>query len=278
MSDAIADVLMITHRRPEYTARSLRRLLDSADDATRIWVWHNGDHEATRTAVEALRGHPRFHRFHHSAENLRLREPTNWFWRESDGQLVGKVDDDGLMPDGWVATLRRMHSQEPRFGVLGCWRFQASDFDSALASRKIQTYGDVQILRNHWIEGSGYLAKRELISSLGQIRANESFTSYCLRSARAGWINGWAYPFVRQVHLDDPREPESGIKSDEDLARMNPLSLQLGTASSVAEWDAQLRRSARHVQRAPLELWKYSRPVRLIKRSAAKVGWNIGWL
>lgn len=34
------DVLMITYNRAEYTRRALARLLDTADETMRIWVWH----------------------------------------------------------------------------------------------------------------------------------------------------------------------------------------------------------------------------------------------
>ena len=36
---------------------------------------------------KSLRGHPRFFRFHHSRENRKLREPTNWLWSHAAGRL-----------------------------------------------------------------------------------------------------------------------------------------------------------------------------------------------
>ena len=84
------DVLMITYNRPQYTRLSLQRLLDTAPEDARIWVWHNGTDEETLDVVRSHVGHPRFHQFHQSRENVKLTEPTNWLWRESSGGLWGK--------------------------------------------------------------------------------------------------------------------------------------------------------------------------------------------
>src|SRR5262249_24933662 len=128
VSDRSVDVLMITYNRPEYTRLSLQRLLDSCSEDARVWVWHNGADADTLGVVEALRGHPRFCRFHHSPENRKLREPTNWLWSQATGLYLSKVDDDCLVPDGWIEKLRCAHEDVPEFGVIGCWRFEDEDF------------------------------------------------------------------------------------------------------------------------------------------------------
>jgi glycosyltransferase involved in cell wall biosynthesis len=254
MTTRCIDILMITWRRPVYTQRSLCRLLETCDEDMRVWLWHNGDDAETLDVVRAHADHPRVHRVHHSPENRRLRAPTNWLLRESDGAYVSKVDDDCLLPDGWAHALREAHEAEPRFGVLGCWRFQDEDFDAALAAPKIRSYaGDHRILQNCWVEGSGYLMKRACVDTAGPLRADESFTHYCIRVAAHGWINGWAYPFLRQEHMDDPRSPHSLLRTDADLAEHLPLSARQRGTQSLDAWIEQLRRSARIVQQAPVD-------------------------
>src|SRR5688500_14710804 len=109
MNDGIIDILMITYNRPDYTLLSLARLLDSCDPSMRVWLWHNGGHAETLDAVKSMANHPRVHHFHHSVENKRLREPTNWFWQNADGDYVSKIDDDNLMTPGWGQRLRAAH-------------------------------------------------------------------------------------------------------------------------------------------------------------------------
>lgn len=115
------DILMVTYNRSRYTELSLKRLLDTCDESMRVWVWHNGEDEKTLEIVRSFRNHPRFFKFHHSSENKRLREPTNWLWAESKGGFIGKVDDDCLVPYHWADKLRQAHIDVLEFGVISCW-------------------------------------------------------------------------------------------------------------------------------------------------------------
>ncbi|HEY0701093.1 MAG TPA: glycosyltransferase [Micromonospora sp.] len=252
------DILMITYNRPEYVRLSLPRLLATCDERARVWVWHNGTDQATLDAVTEQREHPRFHRFHHSPDNAGLREPTNWLWRESTGDLVSKVDDDCLEEPGWLETLSRAHRDVPGFGVIGAWRFPDEDVDDQLMAPKLADYpGGHRLLRNHWVQGSGYLAKREVVERLGPIRDDESFTQWCLRAARQGWTNGWYHPFVHEDHMDDPRSPNTIYRTDADLMARRPLSAKNTGVTTVAQWTEHMRHSARLCQTASLDLREY---------------------
>src|SRR5690606_29463184 len=134
----VVDVLMITYNSPAHVRISLPHLLSTADEHTRVWLWHNGDDEETLAAVRAHVEDARVHRFHHSRENVRLSPPTNWLWENADGGYVSKVDDDCLPAQGWIQQLRAMHEANPQLGAVGCWRFLEEDFVPELAERKIQ--------------------------------------------------------------------------------------------------------------------------------------------
>ena len=253
------DVLMITYDRPEYVRLTLPHLLATCPADARVWLWHNGTDRATLDAVEEFRHDPRVHRFHHSPTNAGLREPTNWLWAESTGDYLSKVDDDCLPDKIWLDTLRQAHADVPSFGVVGTWRFPESDIEQDLVDRKLATYpGGHQLMRNHWVQGSGYLLKRATVERTGPIHPDESFTSWCLRSARLGFVNGWYYPFLREDHLDDPRSPNTIYRTDADFMARRPLSAQKTGVRTIAEWTDQMRRSARVVQAASLDLREYS--------------------
>jgi hypothetical protein len=273
MTQATVDVLMITHNRPAYTRLALGRLLETCDSSMRVWIWHNGDDVETLSIVRELSGHPRVHRFHCSEQNRMLREPTNWLWSESDSDFVSKVDDDCLLCDDWAGVLRSAHADVPAFGVIGCWRFPDEDFVPDLASTKIRQFnGGHRLLQNCWIEGSGYLMKRRCIDEQGLLRPGQSFTDYCVRLAGRGWINGWYYPFLRQEHMDDPRSSHSLLRSDADLMRYLPLSARNNGITTVAAWQAQLRRSARRLQEASVDPRCYYGWRSLIRRGRRKIG------
>lgn len=255
----ITDVLMITYNRAQYTQLALSRLLETCTDRTRVWLWHNGDHEETLEVVRTFSKDSRVHRFHHSRENVKLRQPTNWFWEHADGQYLGKVDDDCVAPTSWVETLTQAHADDGALGAIGCWIFQEDDFDPGLSHGKIHRVGGGhQILRNFWIGGSGYILKRQCRQAGGFLRETDSFPGYLIRLALKGWIHGWYYPFLYMDHMDDPRSPNTMMKTEEDFQRQPSLSsLRFGT-SSLAELRERARMAAVEVQRASIDPRDYS--------------------
>jgi hypothetical protein len=253
VNDGAVDILMVTHRRPAYTRLALDRLLETCDESMHVWLWHNGDDPETLDLARSYASHPRVGRFHHCPENARLREPTNWLWSESSAPYVSKVDDDCLMPDGWAQTLRRAHEDVPELGVVGCWRFQDEDFVPELAEPRIRELaGGHRVLRNLWVEGSGYLMKRACIDQLGLLSPGTSFPTYCKRLARAGWLNGWYFPFLRQEHMDDPRSPHC-LLDDEALAQGSSLTAAERGITTVDDRVRQIHDFAVHCQSASLD-------------------------
>lgn len=245
---------MITHNRPEYTAKALPSLLDGCDEATRVWVWHNGTDAKTRDVVRSLSEHPRLHRIHYSDTNERLLGPTNWFWQHSDSAYVGKVDDDCLLPTRWTTTLRHAHDAVRELGVVASSRLRQEDIDEHLVSQKLKRFeSGHMVMQNAWVAGSGYLMKRACIERQGLLRAGESFPGYCIRLARAGWLNGFYYPFLFEDHFDDPRSTFTQYTSDEAFRRLRPLSADTYGARTVAEWTESIRRNARLLQEAPID-------------------------
>ena len=195
--------------------------------------------------------HPRVARFHHSRENLRVWGPTKWLFDESQAAYLSKVDDDNLLPDGWLETLIAAHESYDRFGVLGCWRFPEEDFVPELANRKIREFpGGHRVMVNLWTEGSCFLMKRACRDQQGPLLPKQTFPQYCKQLGLKGWINGHYYPFIKYENLDDPRSPVTLIRSEADLKRYLPLTAQYNGITSIAEWTEQLRRSARESQAA----------------------------
>jgi glycosyltransferase involved in cell wall biosynthesis len=253
---AIADVLMITYNRPQYLRLALPHLLETCRQAdARVWLWHNGDDEETLSIVRDSLGHPAVHRFHHSHENMRLTAPTNWVWTEGTCRYVSKVDDDCMPDAGWIETIAAAHDANPSFGVVGTWRFPDEDFRPELAAKKIRTFaGSHQLMCNLYVQGSGYLLKRELVERHGPLRENQSFPMYCKQLARHGAVNGWYFPFIHEEHMDDPRSPFTCLKSDADIAKWLPLSAKRNGVTTVDQWLAQQRQSAYLAQAASLDV------------------------
>jgi hypothetical protein len=158
------------------------------------------------------------------------------------------------MPEGWGATMRRAHHDVPEFGILGCWRFREEDFVPELANRKIFAYpGGHRLLRNCWVEGSGYVMKRRVVETIGPIREGESFSQYGIRASLAGFVNGWLYPFLYQEDMDDPRSTYTLKRSEEDYRRWASLSQRRFGVETLAQCIARQHQCALEVQAASLD-------------------------
>jgi len=266
------NVLMITYDRPRYVAVSLPRLCDSLPEDGRLIIWDNASKEDTRTILRQFEGHPRVAEIRYNDSNVKLRAPTNWFWEKyGDADLLSKVDDDCLMPLGWCETLSAAHTEIPEAGVLGCWRFPEEDFVPDLANRKILQHGSHRIMRNCWVEGSGYLMKSRMQKQLGPLGPKESFTGYCIRGAAQGFIHGWYYPFLFQDHFDDPRSPYTDYTCEAAFKAHRPLSADTFNIQSLDEWSRRLRHSARSLQEYSYDPSDFVGPRASIKRVAARL-------
>lgn len=253
------DVLMITYDRPPYVRRSLQALLNSLDDETGVWLWHNGQDESTLQVTREFAKHEQVVAFHHSAQNLRLTAPTNWMWEGTSADLVGKVDDDCLVHPDWIRTLRQAHADVPHLGAVGSWRFLPEDYREDLAKKKIiDLPGGHRVLQNLWVQGSGYLVKTGDIRRQGLLADGQSFSSYCIELAKAGRVNGWYFPFIPEDHMDDPRSLNTLLRTDEDLLQRLPLSAVANGVRTLADWERQMRDSALIAQTASLDPRAYS--------------------
>jgi GT2 family glycosyltransferase len=251
-------VLMITHNRPDYTKLSLERLCSTAPKNLKVTIWDNGSDSETRNILKKYEGHPCVEQVVYNEKNELLRRPTNWFWNQNlEVDLLGKVDDDCLIPENWCFFLEKAHRDIPQAGVLACWHYLPQDFNYELAKKKIQTYGNHQIMRNCWVGGSGYLMKREVIDKIGLLRPKESFTTFCIRASAKGFINGWYYPFLYQKHMDDPRVSSTGIRTEEDFKNLFPLTANNFEVKTREQWIEWLKEDARRLQECSINPYDF---------------------
>ncbi|HLV31773.1 MAG TPA: glycosyltransferase family A protein [Chitinispirillaceae bacterium] len=261
------EILMITYNRPEYTKISLAKLIQHCPENVRIWIWHNGDHEETLNIVKTIAKEPQIFKFFHSRENLKLNTPTNWFWENSTAPLIGKVDDDCIVPSEWIEKIGLAHKEVPKLGVLSGWHFEEEDFDYNLARKKIVKLPKGHSLLQHpWVGGSGYLMKRACYEKIGCLKENDTFPNYCINIRWHGWLNGWYYPFIRVIHMDDPRAPGSLLKNDNDLRKYMPLTIAKNKVETIDQWIKLNKRTAFSIQKSPKEPKKFFKIWRLIFR------------
>lgn len=247
-------VLMLTHNRTSYTRITLGGLLDSLPDYANVTVWDNASGPELRKVLDEFRDHPRLEEVYLSDQNLKLRDPTNWFWEKSkDCDFVSKVDDDCLLSKGWVESLVEHHEDFPDSGVIGTWRFYPEDNEERDLEPKIRKGESKSIFLNCWVQGSGYLLRRSVIDRMGLIQSKESFPHYCIRAAKKGYVNGFAYPFIFEDHFDDPRSKYSEIRTQDDLDRYMPLTAKQFGVKTVEQWLEHNRDQAKILEQSPYD-------------------------
>jgi len=266
------DILFLVHDRAHYIRRTLPKLLNSAPSMARIWIWQNEDHPAVSGLLERYSSHPRVFRIQRSSTNKGLTLPTNWFWREATGSLLGKVDDDCLVSDGWIEALAQAHEGAADLGVVAMWPFPASDFlHDVVTVRGTRLDNERHLIRNCWVGGSGYLMNRECVAVNGFVTKRRSFTRYCIDLCALGYLIGWHYPLILQDHMEDPRSTYCTIRTDRDLLHHRPQAIPLLPEPTIRAWIKQHETLARGVQTASLDPKDHQSPRQRVATAARRL-------
>ncbi len=261
-------IIFITHNRIEYTKKSLAALLKNDEDF-HLHIWDNGSDDGTVEYLSEIED-PRIRSKVFREENEGQTIPLNKIWSFSKSDLMGKVDNDCLMPDGWLSVFSKAHEDIENLGAVACWHYHLEDFDYDLAKNKIFKYGDHSILRNAWVGGTGFLIKRDSFERVGPIRRN-SLTKYWIKMASKGYINGFYYPLLHQEHMDDPRSEYTLLKDDSNIEKYLPVTAKNFGVSSVDQWMEFLKKDAKYIQKASYDPGEYAGMKAKAKRLYSKV-------
>jgi glycosyltransferase involved in cell wall biosynthesis len=266
--DRPVDLLLVTWNRRAYLEKTLTHLMASASDFS-LYCWDNASKDGTADLIASL-DDPRVVRKHFSHENLMLRAPSLWFFEEARSDVVGKIDDDILLPEGWIERIAPLVRREPRFGMLGCWIYMPEDWDESVAGHKIIEAAGTRVFRNLWIAGQSFLARRAVLRRYIPPR---EFSGYGF-PIHQGWmtadglVNGYPLPLLFAHNMDDPRSPHYLMDRSGGVGEQAALTARMRgfeTAAAYRDWivadaakvlrdpvDRQLREILRWNDRGPL--------------------------
>ena len=211
------DLIYITCGRIEYVKQTLPALFASTEYPFRLTIVDNASTDGTAEYIYSLK-EPRIARKIFNAENLALTVPTNEFWKRSAAKYVGKIDDDILVPKGWIERLLEPLEECPSVAVVGCFYFNPTeDFEYEKCKHNIIKVGRYQLFLQKSVGGACHLARREILAKAGAIPEGlpmvSATTTYQKRLLRGGYLVGYRYPLVVAEHLDDPRSGKSLLGS-----------------------------------------------------------------
>ena len=271
------DILMITWNRFDYAKRTIDNLLSTNDDFHLYW-WDNGSVDGVAEYISGL-DDERIVLKHRSDSNVMQAIPTRWFLEQSRAAIIGKLDDDTLVPDGWIKTISAAIQQHNKLGMVGCWTFWPEDFERNVgpAQKKIKTFGAHRILTNIGIGGTAFLMQKKL--GLKYLVKDHNGTAFPIdreRMSAGGYCSGWYFPLIWAEHMDDPR---SEYCSMPDYLNGNSVALsarvrQFSTKHEFKNWIAS---DADNILNAGTssQIWDFKKSNNLIYRAARKIIPNI---
>src|ERR1035438_7758221 len=206
-------LIFLTHNRLEYTKLALQSVLANPNDDFALTIWDNASTDGTAEYLKTIKD-PRIKEIIFSRENVAQTTAVRQVWQASKADLVGKLDNDCLLPRGWLITLARAHQDISNLGNISIWSFFPDDFDYHRAKHKIQQLGTHQIPRHPWTCGTGFLIKRRTFEEMQPLEGG-GMTGFFIRVAAKGCINGFYCPLLFQDHMDDPKSSHCRIKTEE---------------------------------------------------------------
>jgi len=271
--DNIPDLLFLTWNRKEYAQRTLTTLLENTEDF-RLYCWDNGSKDGTAEFVASLKDDRIVERFS-CPVNVRQAYPTQWLLEKSQSSLIGKVDDDTLLPHGWISRLSEAVLEIPQSGMIGCWTFWPEDYErnKEFADKNIISFGQHKILQSCTPGGTAFLMRKDIAEQYYDSKTNgNAFPISRVQMTKDGLINGWIFPLLWVEHMDDPRSEHCLMNRSDKLGRHAALTARTRGFQSAAEYQKWIMSDADwHLRNSVSDqlhdyAWKNSRTYRILHK------------
>lgn len=231
------DLLLISHNRREYLERTLKTLLSSSS-AFRLFCWDNGSKDGAVDIIASCNDE-RIAEKHFCPVNVMQAYPTEWFLERSTSGVIGKIDDDTLVPEGWIEIIGDAVGNHDELGMVGCWTFWQDDFDRnrSKAQKKIVPIGKHRIVYNLHIGGSAFLMRKTLARNYFTPNHNgRAFPIDRIKMTADGFISGWYYPLLIAEHMDDPRSSHCLMNQPEGMNGQTALTAKVRGMTSPQQY------------------------------------------
>lgn len=212
------EIVFLTFNRLELNKISLPALLDSDPDIDyKVCIYDNGSTDGTVEWLKTL-DHPKIKEINFNSTNEGIAPITNRFWKKTKATYIGKVDNDLIVPSGWIkeVMLRLENAEEEKMGSVTLYHWideWTKDLDEDKMPIITLKNGSKMVLSSH--TGGNYLFHRYLIDLLGYVPENRGlkggYTWWQLQ--KFGTIKcGYVYPlkFFRLPELYKSWERFSG--------------------------------------------------------------------
>ncbi|MEX2673227.1 MAG: glycosyltransferase family A protein [Phycisphaeraceae bacterium] len=249
-ADKRVDLLLLTHNRRQYLEKMLPQLLSDPADF-RLHCWDNASTDGTADIIADL-DDDRVARKHFHPENANQTEPSLWFLESAPGDIVGKIDDDILLPHGWIDRIAPMVRRNPTLGMIGCWIFMPQDWDEQLAAHNIVDADGDKIFRVTAVAGQSFLARRDLLRYYVSME-KPGFPVDGSAMSLDGYISGQpTSPLLMAHNMDDPRSPHCLMATEHADGDQQAFTMRRQPFKSLEDYARWIAADARRRQTIPI--------------------------
>jgi len=248
----VPSILMVTWNRREYFERTISNLLADKSDF-RLFFWDNGSADGVRDIISDLKD-DRIQAKHFSGENVGQFSAWHWFIDHCRTDIAGKLDDDIIGEPGWMTRFSEVIADSPEIGAIGAWVYLQSEWDEAIAGRKMVRVGRHAVFRNGWVAGCIFLARVEYLKRYSfndPLRFGVPLDQMAM--TRAGLINGYPMPISFAENLDDPRSPHCRMNRPGGWDQFAAYSARMRNFSSPEEYGRWIAADAQSVLKTSVE-------------------------
>jgi len=238
------DLLLITWNRREYVEKTLERLLSTSDDF-RLYCWDNGSKDGAADIISEAQDE-RIVNKHFCPVNVMQRYPTEWFLEQSKNEIIGKVDDDTLVPNGWTEEISDLIWGYEDIGMVGCWTYWLEDYyrNKEIADKiKIINFGKHCLVQNISIGGTAFLVRKKIAQAYwDKDSRGTAFPIDRIRMTIDGYFSGWYSPLIWAEHMDDPRSEHCLMNKHEGIhstAALTAKTRNIKDANGYLKWIKQ---------------------------------------
>ena len=245
------DLLLITWNRRHYLERTIRQLLDDSSDF-RLYCWDNGSQDGTQDIIASL-DDPRIVAKRMEPENVGQAPACYWFFDEAKSDVIGKVDDDILLPAGWTARLEPMLRKHPEFGMLGGWVFLPEEWNEQKAEQNIVQVGDFRVLQRLTVQGHSFLCRKSYLQKYVTRDRSHGLPIDRRQMSIDGLISGFPVPPIFLHNMDDPRSEHYAYKDEIAIDGQAALTARVRGFQCHEDYAAWIAEDARQTLEVPFE-------------------------
>jgi glycosyltransferase involved in cell wall biosynthesis len=205
----LVHLVLIVWNRLEYTQVTLDSVLRCTQYPYRLHIVDNASDPPTGNYLSKwAEEHPEVvESFVRNATNEGLSVPTQMFWdhmRARREPWWGKIDNDIIFTEGWLARLVEVMEKCPSVGVASVCHYP-TDFEREAQKGGIEEENGVRFYPRSHTGGCGYLLRAEACRQGGKISTDFGkmfgWSMYQAKLNKRGWKTAYAYPLVPVKHL-----------------------------------------------------------------------------